>query len=85
MARQIAAIFASPSRTTGLGGVSVPFTVIHGLADTLVTPSGGARTAEAVPHATHLEIEGMGHNLPKALWPRIVDAIGETTGAATPA
>lgn len=85
MARQIAAIFASPSRTAGLGEVSVPFTVIHGLADTLVTPSGGARTAEAIPHAVHLELEGMGHNLPEALWPRIIDAVQSTTAAATPA
>ncbi len=81
MARQIAAIFASPSRTAALGSVTMPFGVIHGLADTLVTPSGGARTAEAVPQATHLEIEGMGHNLPKGLWPTIIDAIAETTSA----
>lgn len=81
MARQIAAIFASPSRTEGLSQVTMPFTVIHGLADTLVTPSGGARTVEAVSHATHLEIEGMGHNLPKALWPEIIDAIAQTTAA----
>ncbi|WP_436795398.1 alpha/beta fold hydrolase [Actinospongicola halichondriae] len=83
VARQIAAIFSSPSRTAALGEVTMPFGVIHGLADTLVTPSGGARTAEAVPHATHLEIEGMGHNLPKALWPTIIDAISATAAAAT--
>lgn len=82
MARQIAAIFASPSRTAALGDVTMPFTVIHGLADTLVTPSGGVRTAEAVPHATHLELEGMGHNLPEPLWPTIIDAIAATTAAA---
>ncbi len=78
-ARQIAAIFASPSRTEALGKVTMPFTVIHGLADTLVTPTGGARTAAAVPHATHIEIGGMGHNLPKALWPTLIDAIEKTT------
>lgn len=81
--RQIAAIFASPSRTAGLGEVTMPFTVIHGLADTLVTPTGGARTAEAVPHARHIELEGMGHNLPEALWSTILDAVDETTAAAT--
>ncbi len=82
MARQIAAIFASPSRTPGLRDVTMPFGVIHGLADALVTPSGGVRTAEVVPNASHLEIEGMGHNLPKALWPTIIDAIAATTAAA---
>lgn len=81
--RQIAAIYASGSRTEALGRVTVPFTVIHGTADTLVTPSGGQRTAEAVPGARHVELEGMGHNLPQALWPTIIDAIVDTTAAAT--
>ena len=76
--RQILAINASGSRTDALGRVQVPFTVIHGDADTLVTPTGGRRTAEAVPHAVHVEIEGMGHNLPRELWPRIMDEIDAT-------
>ncbi len=62
--------------------VTVPFTVIHGADDALVTPSGGRRTAEAVAHATHVEIEGMGHNLPRPLWPRIIDLIEATTRSA---
>lgn len=78
-ARQLAAILASPSRTEALGSVTAPVTVIHGAADTLVTPSGGARTAEAVPGAIHIEIDGMGHNLPRALWPEIIDAITTNT------
>lgn len=78
-ARQLAAILSSGSRTEALGDVEVPFTVIHGAADTLVTPSGGKRTADAVPGAIHVEIEGMGHNLPKALWPDIVEAITSNT------
>ncbi len=79
VARQLVAIVSSPSRSEGLGGVTMPFTVIHGTADTLVTPSGGRRTAEAVPHAELVEIEGMGHNLPEPLWPRIIDEIVATT------
>ncbi len=80
--RQLVAINTSGSRTEGLGRVTVPFTVIHGTADTLVTPSGGRRTAEAVPGATLVEIEGMGHNLPRPLWPRLVDLIEDTTRRA---
>lgn len=76
--RQIVAINASGSRTEALRRVTVPFTVIHGTADTLVTPTGGQRTAEAVRHAVHVEIEGMGHNLPRALWPQIMDEIDAT-------
>jgi len=78
--RQIVAINVSGSRSERLRDVTVPFTVIHGTADTLVTPSGGQRTAEAVPHAVHVEIDGMGHNLPEALWPRIMDEIDATVG-----
>lgn len=77
--RQIGAIAASGSRTAALGALTMPVTVIHGLADTLVTPSGGERTASAIAHAVHLEIEGMGHNLPEPLWPQIVDAVVDTT------
>ena len=80
--RHLAAIAASPSRTEALGGVTVPFTVIHGTADALVTPSGGQRTAEAVTHAKHIEIDGMGHNLPAALWSEIHDHIDATIDAA---
>jgi pimeloyl-ACP methyl ester carboxylesterase len=80
--RQIVAINVSGSRTEALGRVTVPFTVIHGTADTLVTPSGGQRTAEAVPHAVHVEIDGMGHNLPRALWPRLMDEIDATVDRA---
>ena len=80
--RQIVAIAVSPSRTEALGRVDVPFTVIHGTADTLVDPSGGRRTAEAVPHAKLIEIDGMGHNLSQALWSEIHDHIDATVSAA---
>ena len=32
-------------------------------------------TADAIPGAELLLLRGMGHDLPKALWPRLVDAI----------
>jgi pimeloyl-ACP methyl ester carboxylesterase len=75
VARQVAAIMASGSRAEGLAGLDVPTLVIHGTADTLVQPSGGERTAELVPDAKLLLVEGMGHDLPVPLWDRIVDAI----------
>jgi pimeloyl-ACP methyl ester carboxylesterase len=73
--RQLAAILASPDRTEGLGQVKMPFLVIHGEADPLVTPSGGAATAAAVPDSTYLTIPGMAHDLPDALWVTISDAV----------
>ena len=49
--------------------------MIHGTADPLVAPSGGRATARAIPGAKLMIIEGMGHDLPRALWPRLIDAI----------
>jgi pimeloyl-ACP methyl ester carboxylesterase len=86
MARQLLAITASPSRSEALGAVSVPALVVHGDVDPLVTPSGGRRTAEAIPGAELLELEGMGHDLPPVYWPQIVEAITKLAArAATPA
>ena len=75
VARQMIAIVASPNRTAGLKRVRVPTTVIHGTKDILVRISGGRAVADAVPNATLLEVDGMGHNLPAGVWPQIVDAI----------
>jgi len=85
MARQLVGIIASGDRTSGLHNVTVPTLVIHGVDDTLVTPSGGEATAKAVPGAELLNVEGMGHDLPVPLWPRIIDAIVENTQKATAA
>ena len=73
--RQLLAIMASGSRAEALADLEVPTLVIHGDADTLVTPSGGRRTAELVPDAELLVIEGMGHDLPPALWSQVVEAV----------
>lgn len=74
-ARQLAAVLASPDRTEGLHGVDLPFLVLHGEADPLVTLSGGQATAEAVPDAKLITYPGMGHDLPEPLWTDVADAI----------
>ena len=56
--------------------------MIHGKADPLVRPSGGRATARAIPGARLLLLDGMGHDLPRALWPRLIDAIAEHARAA---
>jgi pimeloyl-ACP methyl ester carboxylesterase len=80
--RQFAAILASPDRTPGLRETEVPTLVIHGEADPLIQVSGGRATAAAVPGADLLVLPGMGHDLPRELWPRIVDAIVANTARA---
>jgi pimeloyl-ACP methyl ester carboxylesterase len=81
-ARQLGAIIASGDRTTELRAIGVPTLVIHGDADRLVAPSGGRATAKAISGARLLTIEGMGHDLPRGAWPRIIDALDEHAQAA---
>lgn len=70
-ARQLAAILASPDRTTALAGVTAPTLVVHGAADPLVTLPGGEATAAAIPGAELWVVEGMGHDLPEAVFPEL--------------
>jgi pimeloyl-ACP methyl ester carboxylesterase len=80
--RQLMAVIASPNRTPGLRRLRVPTTVIHGKADKLVRISGGRAVAKAIPDARLIEIDGMGHDLPPGVWPRLVDAIGDNAARA---
>ncbi len=75
VARQLAAILTTDDRTPHLGEISVPTLVIHGAQDTLVDVSGGRATTAAIPGAELWEVEGMGHDLPRALWPEITERI----------
>jgi pimeloyl-ACP methyl ester carboxylesterase len=81
--RQLAAMILDGSRADALRTLEVPTLVIHGLDDTLIDPSGGRRTAELVPEARLLLVEDMGHDRPRQLWSRLVDAIHEHTEAVT--
>ena len=79
IARQLVAVVASGDRTASLSKVSTPSLVIHGVDDPLVPVEAGKATAAAVPGASLLLVEGMGHDMPPQVWPRIVDAISELT------
>ena len=80
--RQLAAIVVCGDRTEELRRIAAPTVVIHGTADVLVRPSGGRATARAIPGARLIEIDGMGHDLPRPLWSRLVDAIVANTERA---
>ena len=73
--RQFAAAFASPDRTAGLAELHMPSLVIHGADDPLIQVSGGHATAAAIPGAELLVIDGMGHDLPRQLWPQVIERI----------
>ena len=82
VARRLLAVFASGDRTARLASVSTPTLVIHGTSDPLIDVSGGRATAQAVPDAQLVTIDGMGHDLPRALWPLIATRIAALVAAA---
>ena len=73
--RQIRAVLASGSRKERLHKVKAPTLVIHGTADPLVDPKAGQDTAVSIPGAKLMMVQGMGHAIPMAMWPEIIDAI----------
>jgi pimeloyl-ACP methyl ester carboxylesterase len=81
--RQAVATMASGDRTPKLRQLDVRTLVVHGLADRMIDVSGGRATAAAIPGARLVEIEGMGHNLPPALWERLADLVAEQVKRAT--
>ncbi len=80
--RQMLAVTTQPNRTARLRSLRVPALVIHGTADKMVHPSGGRATAAAIPGAELLLIDGMGHDLPPALFDTFADAIRRTADRA---
>jgi pimeloyl-ACP methyl ester carboxylesterase len=73
--RQLIAIWMSGDRTPRLARLAVPTLVIHGDADPLVPVDGGRATARAIPGARLEIIPGLGHELVRAVWPRVIDGI----------
>jgi pimeloyl-ACP methyl ester carboxylesterase len=80
--RQLAGIFRSGDRTGELGGIDVPTLVIHGDRDRMVSPTGGAATARAIPGARLETIPGMGHDLPAGAWDRVMNLITDHVASA---
>lgn len=82
--RQTFAVTASPKRTNRLRSIKVPTLVIHGLDDTLVRPTGGVATADAIPDSRLLMFPGMGHDLPATRHDELVEAILHNSRRAHP-
>lgn len=74
-ARQMLATLISGGRRARLAKITAPALIIHGAGDRLLPPVCGEDAARAIPGARLLVLEGMGHDLPRRLWPQIIDAI----------
>jgi pimeloyl-ACP methyl ester carboxylesterase len=77
--RQLAAARASGDRRAELARVRVPTLVVHGEADPLQSVRAGHATAAAIPGARLVTYPGMGHDLPRDLWPAIVREIRDVS------
>jgi len=80
--RQMMAILTQPNRAPRLRALTMPALVVHGLADKMVHVSGGRATAAAIPGSELLLIDGMGHDLPPALYDTFADGIRRTASRA---
>lgn len=80
--RQLAACLTQPDRTAALRRLRVPTLVVHGLHDPLVSPSGGLALARTIPGARFVGYAGMGHDLPRELWPELAAEIARLSDAA---
>ena len=79
MARQSAAVLTHGYRRSSISSIKVPTLVIHGDKDPFMSVEGGKETAQMIPEAKLLIIDGMGHDMPKEVWPTIIDAISNHT------
>lgn len=71
--RQLLAIAADGDRRPGLRRLpaTLPVSIVHGTADPMLPPAHARALAAALPQASAHWIEGWGHDLPQALWPRL--------------
>ncbi len=83
--RQLLAIMAQKDREEDLGQLNIPSLIVHGDADPLVPLAGGKATADAIPGAELMVVEGMGHVIPNlnAYWDDIKDAMISHVGKAS--
>ena len=83
VARQMMAVSTSPSRDDALRTIAAPTLVMHGDKDPLVDISGGRHTADVIPGATFVVMEGMGHDYPPQYWDRWVQLVTDHARAGT--
>ena len=72
MPRQLVAIMKTGDRSELVSRIGVPTLVLHGQQDTLLPPAHGEHTAELIEGAELVIYDGMGHNLPETVVPKML-------------
>ncbi|AYF98007.1 alpha/beta fold hydrolase [Protaetiibacter intestinalis] len=80
LARQWSALLRAPERLEALRGLRMPVVVMHGTADRVLSADAARDMAAAIPGAELLLVEGMGHELPREVWPDAVAAMERIAG-----
>lgn len=81
-ARQLVAVVADGDRTQRLAQVVAPTLVAHGERDPMVRVEGGRATAAAIAGAQYLELDRVGHELPRAVHDEVATAIRRLVAGA---
>ena len=76
VARQLIAVVADGDRSRLLARITAPTRIVHGAADPLIRVASAHDLRDKIGGSTLDIIEGMGHDLPPALWPRLAASIG---------
>ena len=75
VARQLIAVAADGDRSPMLARITAPTHIVHGAMDPLVPVASAHDLHSKIKGSTLEVIEGMGHDLPEALWARLAAAI----------
>ena len=75
VARQLQAVQRFSVDLEALGRVAVPTLIVHGTTDRLIPHRASLELHEALPGSELWMVEGMGHDLPRELWPELTTRI----------
>jgi pimeloyl-ACP methyl ester carboxylesterase len=73
--RQLAALYTAPDRRPALTAITSPTTIVHGDGDKLIDPAASRELHATIASSTLTIYPGMGHSLPRSLWPDIITEI----------
>lgn len=82
MLRQFDAVLGTGSLLRFSKAIIAPTVVLHGSHDPMLRPRNGRAVAAAIPGARYVVIDGMGHDLPEAVWRPIAETLTENFARA---